>query len=123
MLNSGILGLGSNYDRESRMLQAREMLMDVFADISFGEAVYTEPIHYNNPELFLNQVAVIKTGRKKEEVLFLLKKIETALGRNAEDKISEKIPIDIDLIQWNEEVLKPQDLSRSYILQGLRLLQ
>lgn len=30
-----------------------------------------------------------------------------------------EIPVDIDLIVWDKQVLKPQDLSRPYLIQGL----
>ncbi|MCD8194364.1 MAG: 2-amino-4-hydroxy-6-hydroxymethyldihydropteridine pyrophosphokinase, partial [Tannerellaceae bacterium] len=51
-----------------------------------------------------------------------LKKIEAELGRLPQDKAQGCIKIDIDLLQWNEQVLKPIDLQREDVIQGLQTL-
>ncbi|WP_106830718.1 2-amino-4-hydroxy-6-hydroxymethyldihydropteridine diphosphokinase [Parabacteroides pacaensis] len=122
-MNIGILGLGSNYRKEENMELARKMLEDSFHSIRFSKPVYTKPHHCKNPELFLNQVGWLETDLSKEEVTSILKHIETLLGRTPQDKLKEQIPIDIDLIQWNKEIIKEQDISRDYIIQGLHFLQ
>lgn len=69
--------------------------------------------------LFLNCVAVGHAAESPETIRQILKAIEHRLGRRPQDKAAGRIPIDIDLLQWDEEVLKPADLSRAYVIQGL----
>lgn len=71
---------------------------------------------------FLNCVAIGYVSEDPEALRRILKAIEHRLGRRPEDKAAGRIPIDIDLLQWNEEVLKPADLSRGYVIQGIASL-
>lgn len=41
------------------------------------------------------------------------------MGRKQGDKAKGNIPIDIDLLQWNDQTLKPQDLQRPYVQSAL----
>lgn len=106
-----------------RLLQAR------FSSLRFSEPVVTEPIPADPKETtrpadcFLNCVAVGQVAEGPEQINGILKAIECRLGRRPEDKAAGWIPIDIDLLQWDEGVLKPDDLSRSYVVEGLSALQ
>lgn len=122
MLNKVIVGLGSNQDKEKNMAHAVKLLCDYFVSIRFSGAVYTEPVNMLNPSLFLNQVAVAFTEEEPDEIIKYFKSVEKQLGRMPEDKLKENIPIDIDLLQWNDRVLKPLDLQRSYIQSALLML-
>lgn len=122
MLNKVIVGLGSNQDKEKNMAHAVELLRDYFVSIRFSGAVYTEPVNILNPSLFLNQVAVAFTEEEPDEIIKYFKSVEKQLGRMPEDKLKESIPIDIDLLQWNDRVLKPSDIQRSYIQSALLML-
>ena len=49
----------------------------------------------------------------------VLKDIECCIGRKPEDKSCGRVPIDIDLLQWNDQILKAEDLTREYVLDGI----
>ena len=53
-----------------------------------------------------------------------LKALERRTGRTPEQrkKHPEAIPVDIDLITWDRETLKPRDITRPYLIEGLREL-
>ena len=72
--------------------------------------------------LFLNQVAIAFTSEEPDQLIAIFKQIEKKLGRAPEDKQKENILMDIDLLQWNDRVLKPYDLQRPYIQSALRAL-
>ena len=122
MLNRAIIGLGSNRDKERNIALADQLLRDHFVSIHFSEAVCTEPMDMRDPSLFLNQVAIAFTSEEPDQIIDLFKQIEKKLGRRPEDKQKENILIDIDLLQWNDRVLKPHDLQRPYIQSALRSL-
>jgi len=51
-----------------------------------------------------------------------LKALEHSAGRTPEQrkKHPEAIPVDIDLIISDREILKPRDITRPYLIEGLR---
>lgn len=121
--NRMVLGLGSNYKKEKNMTAAVKWLRECFADLHFSEPVSTEPIDFcASDEPFLNCVAVGTTLHEMDFVKSRLKAIERMLGRTAEAKRMGHISIDIDLLQWNDTVLKPVDWTRDYIVCGLASL-
>jgi len=124
-VNKLILSLGSNFNSEENIQRAIEQLRVLFDPICFSEPVYTDPIgDYPKDRHFLNQVAVAYTAVDTwEEIMRSLKQIEYSLGRRDTDKVGGLIPIDIDLLKWNEEVLKPADMEREYILSAICFLE
>ena len=123
MLNKIILSLGSNQDQEKNMAEAVRILRNQFVSIAFSNSVYTEPIGLTGSAPFLNWVAVAYTSEQPDEIKHLLKRIEYKLQRMPDDKNFGIVPIDIDLLQWNELILKPDDLRRYYIIEGIRALE
>lgn len=117
--NRAILSLGSNTNKEKNMERAAEMLRAHFVFIQFSQSVYTEPIDCPLSTTFLNRVAVLYSEKNPEEIRSILKDIECRVGRRPEDKSQGRVPIDIDLLQWNDHVLKAGDLARKYVLDGI----
>ena len=115
MWNNAILCLGSNTDCEAYLSSAVGLLRAYFSSIRFSEAAYTEPIGLPDSSLFLNQVAIAGTDASLEEVKRVLKEMEKRLGRMSDSKRKGKIPIDIDLLLWNETILKPADWEKEYV--------
>ncbi len=120
MTNRIILGLGSNYNEKENILRATEALKHIFPDMIFSDMVYTKPIGLINKKLFLNRVGVAYSSYDILKINRELKRIESELGRMPQDKEQGCIKIDIDLLQWNEEILKPGDFKREDVIQGLR---
>lgn len=56
---------------------------------------------------------------RRSEIKDVLKDIECCIGRKPEDKSCGRVPIDIDLLQWNDQILKAEDLTREYVLDGI----
>lgn len=96
------------------MAFARERLTELFPDVRFGEEKQTPPLKLVNPALFINQLALFSTACNQEEIIRSLKAIECEAGRLPGDKELEKIVLDIDLVQYDQQILKPlaEELSR-----------
>ena len=60
------------------------------------------------------------TGKQKKQPL---KWREQSAGRRPEDKKEEKVSLDIDLLSFDDRVLKPEDLKREYVVKGLEELK
>jgi 2-amino-4-hydroxy-6-hydroxymethyldihydropteridine diphosphokinase len=52
----------------------------------------------------------------------MLKDLEEEAGRTPEGKHQGIVPLDIDVLQWNEQILKPADMKRDYVREALRSL-
>ena len=120
MLHNVIIVLGSNSNSEKNISKTKQMLSDVFDIIYFAKPVPTIPIDIPNPNLFLNQVCILKTELNITEITAILKHIEHTIGRTPEDKLKHCITIDADLIKWEDTILKPKDLDRFYVQDGIR---
>ena len=114
-----IICIGSNYNRKENLLLARRRLVDLFPTIRFTSEQETRPLFFRSPALFSNQVAEAEEERVRKE----LKAIEQSAGRRPEDKKEEKISLDIDLLSFDDRVLKPEDLKREYVVKGLEELK
>ena len=117
-----ILCLGSNLDAATRLSAARSVLLSHFPDIRFSQEMVTEAIGSGFLSPFHNQVARFTTPLDAENVRKLLKGIEQAQGRLPEDKAQGIVKLDIDLLKYNECVLKPKDLERKFVLEGMKEL-
>lgn len=116
------ISIGTNERRMENMMLARRRLTELFSDIRFSEEEETEPLFFQGPNLFSNQVARFVSDKRVEEVLARLKAIEREAGRLPEDKKREIVRLDIDLLSCDETVYKPEDLKRDYIVRGLKRL-
>ncbi len=110
-----LLSLGTNTHARFNLKCAMQLLELHFQNVRFTSVVKSNPYgtQYNRP--FLNTLAFFHTSLKQEELAFQLKNMEQKMGRKPEDKSNGKIIIDIDLIMWDNEIVKPEDFKRSYV--------
>jgi 2-amino-4-hydroxy-6-hydroxymethyldihydropteridine diphosphokinase len=116
VMNKALISIGTNVNREANLALCHKLLNGTFSEITYSNTSITTPYGNTYKDDFLNQLAFVYTSEAKEEVHKRLKSIEKKIGRNATDKVNGKVKIDIDLVIWNEEVLKPDDMERSYIV-------
>ncbi|MCD8041727.1 MAG: 2-amino-4-hydroxy-6-hydroxymethyldihydropteridine diphosphokinase [Tannerellaceae bacterium] len=122
-LNQYIITLGSNLNREANMEKASGLLCSFFKEIAFSRPVLTAPFPPDPYAAdYLNRVATGRTVYSLEETIDFLKNTEKRLGRIPAGKASSTIPIDLDLICWNETILKPDDWQQNYVQQALEYL-
>lgn len=108
--------MGSNTEPAKNLQMARKSLQRFFPDIRFGEEQQTEAHTFSyNRTPFLNQTGRFHTLMSKEKVLAICKQIERLAGRTQEDKSREIIKLDIDLLQYDHLILKPEDMKQPYV--------
>ena len=95
--------------------------LDVYKrqSICFAPELETKPLFFKNPALFSNQVVLFFSDKDEEVVRKTLKDIERRSGRRPEDKKEEKVCLDIDMLLYDNKILKPEDWQRGYIQQSL----
>lgn len=121
-MKSCLICIGSNYNRKKNLLLARQRLQALFPTVRFAAEEETEPLHLKSSALFSNQVAEFITGLEEGCVIAELKTIEREAGRCLDDKVKEKICLDIDLLMYDGKILKPEDMEREYVRKGLKEL-
>lgn len=48
-----------------------------------------------------------------------LKSYELQHGRDSEARRKGRVPIDLDIVKWNHEILRPRDYAADYFRKGL----
>ena len=108
-----LLCMGSNTNRYAQLSVAREALRTTFPDIHFGEMMETEAVGSGFHSPFSNQLAKFSTTLSPDSVrdLFI-----------PEDKAQGVVKLDIDLLVFDNKILKPEDMEREYIRRGMSVL-
>lgn len=115
-----LLCMGSNLDALLHLKNAEDTLQRLFPDIEWGEIVETVPEKMENPQPFLNRAARFHTSLPMTEVRSILKQIEQTNGRTPDSKKEGRIPLDIDLLSYDQQVLKPVDWQKEYVRLAFR---
>ena len=123
-LHRFVLTLGSNSEPQKHLSLAQAGLRDLGLErLTLSPARESAPISFGlSDALFTDQVAVGETSMELETFATQLKALERHTGRTPEQrkKHPEAIPVDIDLITWDRGILKPRDITRPYLIEGLR---
>ncbi|WP_298649757.1 2-amino-4-hydroxy-6-hydroxymethyldihydropteridine diphosphokinase [uncultured Proteiniphilum sp.] len=117
-----LLSIGSNTFAKTNIDKAKRMLSFLFPGIVFSEPILTEPEDEKYSYLFRNVLARANTEMSPEEVIDKIKQTERAVGRTPRDKYLGRMIIDIDLIQYENRILRLQDYERDYVQQLLSTL-
>ncbi|MBM4462591.1 MAG: 2-amino-4-hydroxy-6-hydroxymethyldihydropteridine diphosphokinase [Chloroflexi bacterium] len=105
------LGLGANLgDRQGNLLRAVELLSQWGQIEKLSSLYQTEPVGYLDQPPFLNAACQLTTTLTAEELLFVSKKIEAALGR-IPSFLNAPRPIDIDILFYGEQVINSPGLT------------
>ena len=110
-----LLSLGTNTDACFNLKRAIDKLHACFPNIRFTTITESEPCGKSFKGPFLNTLAYFETILEKDAIQQRFKSIEKRLGRQPTDKALGIVVIDIDLIKWDNEVLKPEDFKRNYM--------
>lgn len=114
-----LLCIGSNTDPTAYLSYARKALYAAFPGIRFGNTMKTEAIGSGFHSPFSNQLAKFSTFLTIDSICKLFKEIEHQSGRTPTDKSIGIVKLDIDLLVYDEIILKPKDMVREYIRIGL----
>jgi len=105
-----VLGLGGNQgEREKLLFNAVEAIKERFQLLSLSSVYESEAWGGVAKGKFLNQVAVVFTDKKPEEVLDILQEIELEMGRTREEHWGDRT-MDIDMLYFGDEVIQTERL-------------
>lgn len=118
-----IIGLGSNQDPENHILKAQCYLESAFENMMFSNPMWTDPIGMPNSAKFLNVVGVGYCRVGEEGALHALKDIERRCGRIRVSGRLGVIPLDADLLFYDDHFCHEKDWERDYILKLVRQME
>lgn len=118
-----ILGLGSNIADGDKILDKAiaKMMTDGVAIPSERSDTYKTPPLSGEGEYYFNGVAAVTTVLDLYRLKQYFKGLEKAFGRD-KLKSPEKVPLDIDIVIYDDKVTRPKDYEREYFLIGFRQL-
>lgn len=124
IMSTCMLCLGSNDNPSDNISEAVTTLTRIFPDIRWGDTVVTtaEGVSFSVPD-YHNRAAIFTTTMDISSLKSLFKEIEKACGRIASSKSTGIVPLDIDLLQYDGEVLKPEDMESAYVRQVLSTIR
>lgn len=123
-----IFGLGSNLNNPVMQLQnALNNLSMYFALQKVSNTYKSQSFLKDNQEDYYNIAVLAKTDKTPQEILSITQKIEKDMGRIKLKKWGERV-IDIDIIDYNREIFKSDNLEiphnqmiyRSFVLKPLQ---
>ena len=118
-MHSILLSLASNHEQEKNLSEARKALTQVLISPDYTPAIWTEPYGKKEGALYLNQLVSAQTDLDNDELNCRLKEIEKAQGRDDEARRQGLVPIDLDLLLYDQQRFHLRDWQRPYIQQLL----
>ena len=113
-----LLCLGSNFEGIYHLKKAETALNRLLPDIYWGEIIETKAEGETiGLDPYQNRLALLHTSLGIDDLKELFKQIEKENGRTKESKKNGVIPLDIDLLTYDNHILKPKDLEKEYMKQ------
>jgi 2-amino-4-hydroxy-6-hydroxymethyldihydropteridine diphosphokinase len=110
--NSAFIALGSNIENRYNYLVNAIQLLNNHPNINvvnFSSIYETDPVGYEDQNLFLNMVVKISTDFSAADLLEFCLKTELELGRKREIKWGPRT-IDLDILLYNQENIETENL-------------
>ncbi len=127
-MNTFQILLASNWNAAVHLADAVERLHKQFpSDIRFSEIM--ESIAVNKDDdidencTYLNAICQANTELTMNSVQSRLKEMEAEMGRKRGLEAKGMVAIDLDLVEWNGEILRPRDVAQPYYRDCLKSLQ
>ncbi len=127
-MNTFQILLASNTNATEHLAEAHERLKNLFpSEIRFSEILESFAMNKNGVIdkecTYLNALCQAYTELPLESVLSMLKVMETEMGRKRGLDAKGKVSIDLDLVEWNGEILRPWDVAQPYYRDCLKSLK
>lgn len=111
MKHSVIIALGSNICQNAHIQWASQRLEDLLSDCKMSSTLWTEDVK-GSGKMYLNRLVFGHTEKGVEELERSLKELEAQCGRRPS---SPDVPIDLDLMQYDQQRYHKKDWERPYI--------
>lgn len=120
---SVIMSVGSNCgDRSTNVSDGIRWLREILEDTRISTIYSTGDCH-GGPRDYFNAVVKGKTTIAIERLEEMCKEYENAHGRTAEVRAVGDVPIDIDIVVYENIIVRPKDYRQQFFQIGYKQLQ
>lgn len=117
-INKVVICLGSNVEARSECVNvALEWLRNILTDVMASQCYQTDDIK-GSGRVYANMVVCGMTELTYSELEQSLKKHEMESGRTAEARKNGDVPLDMDIVIWNDSVIRHKDVSCDFFIIG-----
>lgn len=122
MKNEVILSIGSNVTpRRCRVAEALDLMRGMLSDCMVSDIYETPEIH-GTGRPYMNAVIYGKTDMDHTDLKEETKRVEVCAGRDNEARARGDVPVDIDIVVWNGDVVRPNDFRQSFFRIGAGMI-
>ena len=123
-MTQALVSLGANTpDKREQLARTIEAIASI-ARIEAQTPIYDTPAEGSvATKPYANALLLIDTPDSYEALRATFKEWETAAGRTPTSKQQGIIPLDIDIISWDNTILKERDMEFEYMKKGLQYLE
>ncbi len=122
-MNHALISLAANDEKKEITIACTLRQIEDYCIILNRTPVYQSKAAGEAPQpAYANALLQIETNQEYEELRSRFKSLEQDAGRTQASKKSGIIPLDIDIISWNDTLLKSRDMEYEYMRTGLLLL-
>lgn len=115
-----IITLGSNTANRNEMVAAGIAWLRKEVEVISATQVYSSPDAYNtNRPPYANAIVIAISSIDPIGLDQKFKRFEAEMGR---DRATTEVPLDIDVVLCDSEILRPRDYQAPYFIVGLPLL-
>ncbi|MBD5289408.1 MAG: hypothetical protein HDS26_01835 [Bacteroides sp.] len=116
------LSIGSNcHGRRHNVQRALNRLETLLSAVS-SSSVYETPDLYGGPALYMNAVVKCRCALTTSELESLAKRMEIEFGRDEKARLNGEVPLDIDVVICDGNILRLRDFEAEFFQIGYREL-
>lgn len=120
-MNKAILCLGGNATESDARISDALTFLGKLGDVYAASGIYvTKPEYGETTADYINDVVFLETPMDYEELKVTAKNYES--GIRAAYTEPQHVILDIDIVVWNGDVVRPKDFASSYFRKGMELL-
>ena len=117
-----VISIGSNCgDKRENVYSALKWIASSDKmSLCASSEIYETPEIHGRDVIYMNAVASLSTEMELDELITLFKAYELSSGRDLLCRLEDRVPIDIDVVTWNDEIIRPKDFESSFFTIGLK---
>ncbi len=117
-----ILSVGSNSEDKNERVGSAVKWLTGLIDNAVCSEIYETPEIHGKAITYMNAVVKGETSMELIPITRVTKEFEIGSGRTSEARMLGLVPIDIDIVVWDGNILRPTDYSRSFFKIGYNQL-